>query len=68
MLFLAPIGSLIAIFFAIFLIWKIMRHDEGTTKMNEIASWVREGSYAYIKRQYSVVGIFFAVVFLVLFY
>ena len=68
MLFLAPIGSLVAIFFAIFLIIKIMRHDEGTAEMKEIAAWVRDGSYAYIKRQYSVVGAFFAVVFCILFF
>jgi len=68
MLFLAPIGSLIAIFFAIFLIMRIMRYDEGTVEMREIAAWVREGAYAYIKRQYTIVGLFFAVVFCVLFF
>lgn len=68
MLFLAPIGSLIAIFFAIFLICKIMRQDEGTPEMKEIAGWVREGAYAYIKRQYLIVGLFFAIVFCVLFF
>ena len=68
MLFLAPIGSLVAILFSFFLIWKIMRYDEGTTEMKEIAMWVREGAYAYIKRQYAIVGLFFAVVFAVLFF
>jgi len=68
MLYLAPIGSLIAIFFAIFLIWKILRQDEGTSEMREIAQYVREGAYAYIKRQYSIVGIFFAFTFCVLFF
>ena len=67
MLFLAPIGSVIAIIFAIFLILKILRQDEGTAEMKEIAACVREGAYAYIKRQYSIVGIFFAVTFSVLF-
>ena len=67
MLLLAPLGALVAILFAVFLIWKIMRYDEGTTEMKEIATWVKEGAYAYIKRQYLIVGIFFAVVFSVLF-
>ncbi|MBU3912245.1 MAG: sodium-translocating pyrophosphatase [Candidatus Omnitrophica bacterium] len=67
MLFLAPVGSVVAIAFSIFLIWKIMRQDEGTSEMREIAAWVREGAYAYIKRQYAIVGIFFAVVFSALF-
>lgn len=68
MLFLAPVGSLIAISFAIFLVWKILRYDEGTPEMRKIAGWVREGAYAYIKRQYSIVGIFFAVMFAILFF
>lgn len=67
MLFLAPIGSSLAILFAIFLVWKIFRYDEGTKEMREIAGWVREGAYAYIRRQYSIVGVFFAVVFIILF-
>ncbi len=67
MLFLAPVGSLLAILFSIFLIWKIMRFDEGTSQMKEIAACVREGAYAYIKRQYSIIGLFFAVSFCVLF-
>ena len=67
MLFLAPIGSVIAIIFAIFLILWILRQDEGTAEMKEIAAYVREGAYAYIKRQYLIVGIFFAVTFSVLF-
>lgn len=68
MLVLAPIGSLIAIFFAVFLICRILRRDEGTSDMKEIAASVREGAYAYIKRQYLIVGVFFAVVFSVLFF
>jgi len=68
MLFLAPLGSIIAILFAIFLIWRILRQDEGTPQMKEIAGWVKEGAYAYIKRQYLIVGIFFAVTFSVLFF
>jgi len=67
MLFLAPVGSLLAILFSIFLIWKIMRFDEGTPQMKEIADCVRQGAYAYIKRQYSIVGLFFVVSFCVLF-
>jgi K(+)-stimulated pyrophosphate-energized sodium pump len=68
MLFLAPAGSLIAILFGVFLIWKILRYDEGTSEMKEIALWVRAGAYAYIKRQYTVVGLFFAVIFAILFF
>lgn len=67
MILLAPIGSILALLFAAYLISTILKQDEGTEKMKKIAFWVREGSLAYIKRQYSTVGFFFLVVFLLLF-
>ncbi len=44
----------------------IMRQSEGNERMREIAQYVREGAYAYLKRQYRVVTIFFVVVSLLL--
>ncbi len=66
LLYLAPIGSLMALAFAAYLAWFIMRQDEGTPKMREIAQAVREGAAAYLKRQYTTVFLFFAVVFVIL--
>lgn len=40
----------------------IMAQSEGNERMQEIARYVREGSYAYLRRQYRVVAIFFVVV------
>ncbi|MFC1708609.1 sodium-translocating pyrophosphatase [Candidatus Omnitrophota bacterium] len=62
----APVGSILALGFAFYLALSILRKDEGTDRMKEIAEAVRVGSMAYLKRQYMVVGIFFAVVFVVL--
>ncbi len=67
MVWLAPAGSILALLFAGYLIWYILKADEGTEKMKQIAGWVREGSVAYIKRQYTGVGLFFLLVFLLLF-
>ena len=67
MIWLAPVGSILALLFAGYLILYILKQDEGTEKMKQIALWVREGSVAYIKRQYRGVGIFFLVVFIFLF-
>ncbi len=61
-------GSTAALLFAGYLTLYILRQPEGNDKMREIAAAVREGSAAYLKRQYSIVGVFFAVVFLILFY
>ncbi|MDD5538788.1 MAG: sodium-translocating pyrophosphatase [Candidatus Omnitrophica bacterium] len=66
MLYLAPMGSLLALGFAGFLAWTVIRRDEGTPRMREIAQAVKEGAAAYLKRQYTIVAIFFAVVFVIL--
>ncbi|MCX5677897.1 MAG: sodium-translocating pyrophosphatase [Candidatus Omnitrophica bacterium] len=66
LLVLAPIGSILALAFAGYLAMKILKTSEGTGDMIAIADAVREGAYAYLKRQYSGVAIFFGVMFLVL--
>ncbi|MDR3237015.1 MAG: sodium-translocating pyrophosphatase, partial [Spirochaetia bacterium] len=63
--FIAPIGAIIALFFAFFFYKSMMRADQGNAIMVEIASFVREGAMAYLKRQYSVVAIVFVVLLVV---
>ncbi|HDZ77607.1 MAG TPA: sodium-translocating pyrophosphatase [Candidatus Omnitrophica bacterium] len=65
-LYLAPIGSALALLFAAYLSFRIFRFSEGTEKMREIANAVKVGAKAYIKRQYLGVSLFFGVVFLIL--
>ncbi len=59
---LAPIGSILALVFAFVFYRQVMRADEGDLAMQEIATHVRVGAMAYLRRQYKVVAIFFAVV------
>jgi K(+)-stimulated pyrophosphate-energized sodium pump len=66
LLFLAPLGSVAALLFAGYLVYKILKKSEGTEAMIKIADAVREGAYAYLKRQYAGVAIFFAVMFVIL--
>ena len=40
----------------------ISKQSEGNDRMKEIAQYVREGAYAYLNRQYRVVGVFFIAV------
>ncbi|QDU57681.1 sodium-translocating pyrophosphatase [Aeoliella mucimassa] len=40
----------------------IVQQSEGNDRMKEIAQYVREGAYAYLKRQYRVVTVFFIAV------
>ena len=68
---IVPVASIVAFLFA-WMFYKSMKaKEEGTPRMQEIASYVREGAMAYLKRQYGVVGKVFAVlvvIFLVLAY
>jgi len=65
-LWLAPVGSILALSFAFYLALFILRQDEGNEKMREIAQAVRVGAKAYLKRQYLGVAVFFIVVFFIL--
>ncbi|RKU15771.1 sodium-translocating pyrophosphatase [Candidatus Poribacteria bacterium] len=62
---IAPIGSLIALGFAFHFYRSVMKQDEGNDTMREIAQSVREGAMAYLRQQYKVVGIVFAVLCLI---
>ncbi len=66
--YFAPISSIVAILFVVFLILKILKEDEGEPEMRRIAEAVREGATAYLKRQYQVVSIYFVVLFIILLY
>jgi K(+)-stimulated pyrophosphate-energized sodium pump len=68
---IAPLSSLAALFFAWIFFKQMMNSEKGNQTMEEIASYVREGAYAYLFRQYKVVTIIFillAVIFAVLAY
>jgi len=61
---LAPFGSTLALSFAIILIIKILKAPRGTSAIQTIQDAISEGANAYMRRQYSVVAIFFGLVFL----
>ena len=54
---LVPIGGGIGIIFALFLIRYILRADRGTAEMQNVNAMITEGSWAFIRRQYSTIGI-----------
>lgn len=59
-------GSAIALLFALITAKRVLRYPEGTEKMKKISRAVRAGANAYLKRQYSVVAVFFIVMFAIL--
>ena len=60
------ISSVLAILFAAFTAKKVLKFSEGTEQMKKIAASIRKGANAYLKRQYSIVSIFFICMFIVL--
>jgi K(+)-stimulated pyrophosphate-energized sodium pump len=66
--YIAPIGAISALSFAFLFFKMIQRSDPGNPRMQEIAGYVREGAFAYLKQQYKGVSIFFAVVLAIFFY
>jgi len=62
---LIPIASVTALVMAWAFFRSMMKADEGTPRMREIAAYVRKGAMAYLKQQYKVVLIVFIVLAIV---
>jgi K(+)-stimulated pyrophosphate-energized sodium pump len=55
---LVPVAGLVTLIFAILMARNVLRRDPGTPKMKEIGDMIFEGAWAFLKRQYSTIGIF----------
>ena len=60
------LGSVTALLFAALTAKKVLKFSEGNEKMQKISQSIRKGANAYLKRQYSVVSVFFAGMFVIL--
>ncbi len=63
---LGLVGAVIALLFAVAQRAKVLKFSEGTEQMQKIASSIRQGANAYLKRQYTTVAKIFLAVFVVL--
>ena len=61
----APLSSIAGLLVAYYFYKKMMTSPKGNEKMEAIASYVREGAYAYLFSQYRVVALVFFVLFLI---
>ena len=59
--YLVPAAAVVALLFAWIFFRQMKKESEGTPTMKEIAQYVREGAMAYLRQQYKVVIIVFAV-------
>ena len=58
---LVPAASITALAAAWIFFRNMMKEDEGTVRMREIAGYVRKGAMAYLKQQYKIVTIIFVI-------
>jgi K(+)-stimulated pyrophosphate-energized sodium pump len=56
----------LSIVYAIWATSSVLKADAGTARMQEIAAAVREGAQAYLRRQYTTIGIVGVVIFVLL--
>jgi len=67
-LWLIVLCGVLAIVYAIWAIRSVLSADAGSPRMQEISAAVREGAQAYLKRQYTTIGIVGIVIFLIVGY
>ncbi len=67
-LWLIVLCGVLAILYAIWAIRSVLAADPGSARMQEIAAAVREGAQAYLKRQYTTIGVVGIVIFFILAY
>jgi K(+)-stimulated pyrophosphate-energized sodium pump len=67
-LWLIVLCGALAIVYAVWTTRWVLAADPGSARMQEISAAVREGAQAYLKRQYTTIGIVGVVIFLILGY
>ena len=65
-MYVVAIGSIAALIYAACMFVRVKGQPEGSAGMIKISTAVRKGAGAYLRRQYLGVGVFFAVVFIIL--
>src|SRR3569833_3464704 len=58
--------GLLSIVYAVWATSSVLKADAGNARMQEIAAAVREGAQAYLRRQYTTIGIVGVVIFVLL--
>ncbi|MCL2801192.1 MAG: sodium-translocating pyrophosphatase [Treponema sp.] len=61
------VGAGAALLFAFIQALKVLKYEDGNDDIKRIAGAIREGANAFMKRQYSTVAVFLAVMFVILY-
>ncbi|MEJ1158605.1 sodium-translocating pyrophosphatase [Prosthecomicrobium sp. N25] len=62
-IFIVIVCGLLSIAYGVWAIKSVMAADAGSARMQEIAGYIAEGAQAYLKRQYTTIGIVGVVIF-----
>ena len=63
---IAPIAGFIAVLASLLLMYRIGKMSPGGPKTVEVGNAIREGAYAFLKRQYTTIAIITVVIFVLL--
>src|SRR5919109_4622779 len=55
---IVPVAGVAAVLFALYLARDVLSRDKGPQAMQDVADTIREGADAFIKRQYTTIGIY----------
>ena len=66
LLWLAPVGAVLALAFAVILAMRVLKQPEGNAEMKRISGAISRGANAYLTKQYKGVALFFFIVFALL--
>ena len=57
LIWIVPAAGVFAIVFALYLVRDVLRRDTGTPEMERIGDMILEGALAFLRRQYTTIGI-----------
>ena len=63
---IATISGILGLATAVFLAFYVLKQDEGSERVREISSAIKEGALAFLTREYQILGIFVIVIVIVL--
>ncbi|MGX8774714.1 MAG: sodium/proton-translocating pyrophosphatase, partial [Bacillota bacterium] len=62
----AVCAAIVGLIVAVVLATWIKKQDQGTDRMKEISGFIREGAFAFLKREYKIMVIVILVLFLLI--
>src|SRR5439155_712319 len=54
---IVPVAGLLAVLFALYLAWDVLRRDTGSDEMRAVGAMIVEGANAFLSRQYRTISI-----------